>query len=394
MRWCLALLCSALASAGPARADSQRLALVIGNATYAGLPAIPACAASVSVVSAALRRAGFDVTERLNPSNGRMGSAITEFGDAIARNPGAIAVAYACGYAVAFEGRVFLLPASASLERDTDALTQGVVARLLTGTVLNSDARAGLVLLDTLAKPGGGGPLPLSTLAQSPPEGRGFAAVHSTRGLPDGATPLAAAFAAGIAPRDAELRALLAEMRTVLGAPAGATVVVQGPTARVPLGAPSGVPVGAAGLGVAAVPVPVAPSLPASVPAASDPAGPELAMPVPAAPSPAVGAPAAAPAPAPSTPAPSTPASSTPASSTPGPSTPATPAPSALGLTELDRRRVQLALQRLGYFNGKVTGVYNADSVAAIRRYQRDLGFAATGKLTADQAAQLLADGR
>lgn len=372
MRRVLAVMCGVGAAwfAGPARADAPprppRLALVIGNATYAGLPAIPACAASVSVVSAALRRAGFDVTERLNPSNGRMGSAITEFGDAIARNPGTVAVAYACGYAVAFEGRVFLLPASASLERDTDALTQGVVARLLTGTVLNSDARAGLVLLDTVAKPGGG-PLPLSTLAQSPPEGRGFAAVHSTRSLPDGATPLAAAFAAGIAPRNAEMRAMLEEVRTVLGTPAGATVVVQGPAAPVPLG-------GASSPSAAAVPVPAAPNPAAPNPVAPAPTASALPVPGPDAPTPLAGAPMAAPVPA--------------------ATTPATPAPSALGLTELDRRRVQLALQRLGYFNGKVTGAYNADSVAAIRRYQRDLGFAATGKLTADQAAQLLADGR
>ena len=129
-RWA-GLMAGAIVAAGggAVAADAPRLALVIGNSAYAALPPLGACRASASVVSAALKRAGFDVTERRDLSNGAMGAAITEFGDAIARQPGSVAVAYACGYAVAFDGRVFLLPVSANLERATDTLTQGMVSR-------------------------------------------------------------------------------------------------------------------------------------------------------------------------------------------------------------------------------------------------------------------------
>ena len=60
-------------------------------------------------------------------------------------------------------------------------------------------------------------------------------------------------------------------------------------------------------------------------------------------------------------------------------------------LGDLDRRRVQLALQRLGYYAGTVDGVYGAESLAAIRRFQHELGADMTGRLTNDQARRLLA---
>ncbi len=342
VRWAAIGLSLAISAAHAA--EGPRLALVIGNSTYAGLPPIAACAASVGVVSAALRRAGFAVAERLNVSNGGMGAAITEFGDAVARAPGGAALAYVCGYAVGFDGRVFLLPASASLQRETDALTQGVVGRLLVGTVLNSEARAGLVLLDGVGKPGATAPVPLGALV-SPPmtDGKGFAAVHSAVTLPSGPTPLAAAVSAGLAPPNIELRAMLGELRAALQGSPGLAVAVHEPANPTWLvGGPPAPP-------------------PAPPPPAPPPPAPATASTVP---DPAPTPPAAAP-----------------------PTKPDAP-------NEADRRRAQLALQRLGYYSGRIDGVYGADTLAAIRRFQHELGAAMTGRLTTEQAARLLADGR
>ena len=61
---------------------------------------------------------------------------------------------------------------------------------------------------------------------------------------------------------------------------------------------------------------------------------------------------------------------------------------------EADRRRVQLALQRLGYYDGTVDGIYGPETIAAIRRFQHELGTEMTGRLTAEQAARLLLDAR
>jgi peptidoglycan hydrolase-like protein with peptidoglycan-binding domain len=59
-------------------------------------------------------------------------------------------------------------------------------------------------------------------------------------------------------------------------------------------------------------------------------------------------------------------------------------------MTESDRRRVQTALVRLGYYDGKVDGIFGPDSRAAIRRFQHELGADMTGRLTATQASRLV----
>src|SRR3954451_1220898 len=183
-RWAVLLIGLAVPAAA---AGVDRVALVIGNSAYRTLPALAACAGSASVVSAALKRAGFAVSELTDPSNGRMGAAIGQFGDALAQVPGAQAVVYVCGYAVGFDGRVFLLPSSARLERATDVLTQGLVARLPVTTVTRAALRGGLVLMDLVTRPGSG---PLPALAGEAADTKGVVTVIS-RVTPAGTTLLA-----------------------------------------------------------------------------------------------------------------------------------------------------------------------------------------------------------
>jgi peptidoglycan hydrolase-like protein with peptidoglycan-binding domain len=60
-------------------------------------------------------------------------------------------------------------------------------------------------------------------------------------------------------------------------------------------------------------------------------------------------------------------------------------------MSESDRRQVQEALHRLGYYKGPVDGILGPRTRAAIRRFQQqDIGSKATGHLTADQANQLV----
>ena len=60
-------------------------------------------------------------------------------------------------------------------------------------------------------------------------------------------------------------------------------------------------------------------------------------------------------------------------------------------MSEVDRRKVQGALQRLGYYALLVDGVFGPETRAGIRRYQHELGAEMTGRLTADQATRLVA---
>jgi len=75
---------------------------------------------------------------------------------------------------------------------------------------------------------------------------------------------------------------------------------------------------------------------------------------------------------------------------------PAPPGPQAAlrsdeQMTDVDRRRIQTALARLGYYDGKIDGIFGPESRAAIRRYQHELGAEMTGRLNATQASRLIA---
>jgi len=309
---------------GPARSEAPRLALVIGSSAYTAYPELDPCRASAGSLSGALRRAGFQVTERLNPSNGQMGAAISAFAEAVSRAPDTIAVGYVCGYAVALDNRLFLLPASAALARDTDVLSQGIVGRMFVSALARSGARSGLILIDIQALPGATAGLPLASLVDATKlGGMGFAAVQSVGPVPAGTTDLAAAAAAVAAGND--WRAASKTLRSKLPVSARRTMVIHDPAdGGLPLPAPAAMGGGATS-GVM-----------------------------------------------------------------PGGSNSAAVAPGSLSMA--DARRVQLALQRLGYYSGKVDGVTGPDTSAAIRRFQHELRVEMTGQLTRPQIERLLKD--
>jgi hypothetical protein len=288
-------------------------ALVIGNAAYAGLPPLPACASSAHVVAASLGRAGFATDEKLNASNGEMGSAMTALAAA-----GGIKVIYVCGYGIDFGGRAFLLPASAMLDRTSDALTQGLIATALVNAMA-AGAGSALVLLDTVDAGKSGDKLNFAALAHAARPNVGIAAVASAAPPPAGATKLAAAFAAALASPAPEAAAVLAAIAQKLGSDA----LVVPPADRLPL-----------------APAPAAPANPSPVTVQAN------AM------------------------------------------------PDEAHMTEADRRQIQSALLRLGYYDKTVDGVFGADTRAAIRRFQHEIGADMTGLITPAESSRLLGSGK
>jgi peptidoglycan hydrolase-like protein with peptidoglycan-binding domain len=59
-------------------------------------------------------------------------------------------------------------------------------------------------------------------------------------------------------------------------------------------------------------------------------------------------------------------------------------------MSNADRRQVQEALSRLNYYRGAVDGIFGAQTRAAIRRFQHDIGAGSTGHLTAEEANHLV----
>jgi peptidoglycan hydrolase-like protein with peptidoglycan-binding domain len=66
--------------------------------------------------------------------------------------------------------------------------------------------------------------------------------------------------------------------------------------------------------------------------------------------------------------------------------------PAQADMTDANRRQVQEALRRLGYYRGPMDGIFGPLTRAAIQRFQRNIGAQPTGSLTADQASRLMVD--
>jgi peptidoglycan hydrolase-like protein with peptidoglycan-binding domain len=356
----------------PAAAAPAHEAMVIGNGTYDALPALPGCLLSAHAVAAALRGAGFSVVEREDATSGATDAAIGEMTRALTAAPGATAFVYVCGYVTAFNDRTFLLPISANIVRPTDVLTQGVLAKSVLEMLTRGGAGSAVVVLDVVPAPSAPAMLGLDTALQGSPAGGplsealGAIAVSQTT-PPVAPTPLAASLVANLKGSPVQIGPLVSAVQRELAANKGLTV--------------------------AAIHQPAGPAYLVGGPPPAPPARPSAASaPAQAGSSPAAQPPAAA-------------ASATPpaaqlagmsgphATGTPSPSSAAAVLPADAEMTDADRRRVQTALARLGYYDGRIDGVFGADTRAAIRRYQHELHATMTGQLTAEQANKLAGGG-
>jgi hypothetical protein len=321
------------------RAEPARVALVIGNAVYAALPAISACARSANAVSAALRNLDFDVIERQDASIGGIDAGIGEFSQRIADGKTA-AFVYVCGYGARFNDRTFLLPISARVARPSDVLTQGVLLKSLLDTLARTNGPA-IVALDVIPKPDEPVQIGLEALADFPmPDGTGLVAITEVAPR-DGPTPAANALVSGLSGPEVRTDILLGSIQSQLTS-GNATVAALRMPAR------SGF---LAGAPPPAPEPPKPPPVPPVISAVTPPTVEQLA---------------------------------------PLPPVAAVAMPDEDMMTNAERREMQTALARMGYYAAQVDGVIGSETRAAIRRYQHEIGAGITGRLTAAQASRLV----
>ena len=338
-----ALLLAGAATAAP----GPRLALVIGNGDYAELPALPACTASAGKVAEALKALEFEVMDRRDVTSGAMGAALTAFGRRMDDAPGASAVVYVCGYAAGMGERPFLLPVSANIRRPTDIMTQGILAKAAVDLLVRGEPSRALLALDLVPMTGSGEP-PMDSLAKTGvPDGLGLIAAV---GQPpeQGPTSLGAALAAVLGEPGIETGSVVRDVRRRLESEQSTQVAA----ARVPR---------------ESLPVAIEEAPPRAEPQAA-PVSPVEAPPQPRE-SPARPPVAAAP----------------------------PPLPDGPDMNDGQRRLVQEALKRVGYYAGAVDGIFGPETRAGIRRFQYEIGAEMTGSITGEQAAKLVtmpSDGR
>jgi hypothetical protein len=327
-------------SAIPALAQPARIGLVVGNSNYTALAALPGCQVSSRDLAKTLRGLGYQVVERQDVTSGGLAAAISEFSRGTELAPAASVFIYICGYAAGMNDRPFLLPVSASIRRPSDIMTQGMLAKALLDALVRGNPSRGLVALDVVPVPDVSAP-DMGSLTDVPaPEGAGLIAVIESQPTP-GPTALSVALGTGLTTPGAESGTLLADLKAALAThPSARVAALKMPTLSRPLAADD----------------PPPPALPS--PAT------ELAEPAPMA------------------------ARPTPSATDATPPVPALPDEGAM--TDSERRRVQEALARIGYYAGRIDGRFGPETRAAIRRFQHEIGVETTGVITGEQAARLV----
>ena len=121
-----------------------RVALVVGNSTYAHIGRLPNPDNDARDMSAALRRLGFEVTTELDADRVELTEALRAF---TRQSAGAdVSLVFYAGHGIEMDGVNYLVPVDARLERDVDVRFETVtVDDLLVST---SGASLRLVLLD------------------------------------------------------------------------------------------------------------------------------------------------------------------------------------------------------------------------------------------------------
>ena len=139
-----AVLCLAWGGASPAFA-AQRVALVIGNATYAHVPGLANPLNDAADIGAALGRLGFAVTRLENAGYAALRRGLLEFQRAASASE--IAVVFYAGHGIEVDQRNFLVPVDARLASDQDVEFEAVPLELVSRAVERASGLR-LVILD------------------------------------------------------------------------------------------------------------------------------------------------------------------------------------------------------------------------------------------------------
>jgi caspase domain-containing protein/ankyrin repeat protein len=144
----IVLVVAAMAFCRPATAE-QRVALVIGNAAYATIPALTNPANDAALMAATLGDVGFEVVTAPNADRDEMAAAIREFGKRLrAAGPDAVGLFYYAGHGVQAGGINYLIPVDAPIGNEADLETAAVSAQWVLSQMAYAGNALNIVILD------------------------------------------------------------------------------------------------------------------------------------------------------------------------------------------------------------------------------------------------------
>lgn len=136
--------------------STERVALVIGNASYPSAP-LKNAARDAQAIERTLSRLGFAVTRVENADRARMMRAVQDFRVRLQR--GSVGFFYYSGHGVEIDGKNFLLPVGAAIRSQEDVLVEALDAGYVVAQMEAAGSALNLVVLDACRD----NPLPAAT---------------------------------------------------------------------------------------------------------------------------------------------------------------------------------------------------------------------------------------
>ena len=141
---------AALLFALPAAAQAPldvRIALVIGNAAYAGSAALANPANDAAAVGAVLRRLGFQVTELRDGTREQMAQAVARVGEGL-RGKQAVAMFYYAGHGLQLDWHNYLVPVDVALQAPADVPAKAFDVEVVLAAFKAAGNRMNILVLD------------------------------------------------------------------------------------------------------------------------------------------------------------------------------------------------------------------------------------------------------
>jgi Caspase domain len=126
---------------------NERIALVIGNSSYAQSPLVNPKNDAASM-SKLLKEAGFDVMTSTDAHRAQMQRSVETFGQKVRQSGVKFALFYYAGHGVQQDWRNFLIPVDANIRKTEDIRSQGVDVTELVSYMQNQKGKSFLVILD------------------------------------------------------------------------------------------------------------------------------------------------------------------------------------------------------------------------------------------------------
>lgn len=130
-----------------AEAQEKRVALIVGNDAYKGLPKLNNAVADARAMDKKLKELGFETILRTNAGRTEMGRAIAEFGNKIG-TPDTVGLVFYSGHGIQAFERNWLVPIDANLESDVDLQTEAIDAQRILSAMDDARNPLNIVILD------------------------------------------------------------------------------------------------------------------------------------------------------------------------------------------------------------------------------------------------------